>query len=72
MALYRNMTRFEAIVTINITAILDKKKVLQVGLPSAKSAVSADVGVHDVRVGPGESLDLEEGVEAQFLAARGV
>lgn len=49
----------------------DPKKTLGVGVPSAMTIVSADVGVHDLTVGPGESIHAEDGVEAQFIHARG-
>lgn len=72
MAFYHNNTRFAAIVTLKVSMTQDPKKTLEVGVQSAMSAVGADVGVHDLLVGPGESIQLEEGVEAQFISARGV
>lgn len=49
-----------------------QKKTLEVGVASAMKAVGADLGVHDVHVGPGESIEVKPGVEADFLSARGV
>lgn len=72
MAFYHNNTRFAAIVTLKVSMTQDPKKTLEVGVQSAMNAVSADVGVHDLLVGAGESIQLEEGVEAQFISARGV
>ena len=72
MALYHNGTRFAAIVTIRILAVQDPKKSLEVGVASAMKAVEADLGVHDVHVGPSESIEVKPGVEADFLSVRGV
>lgn len=71
MALYHNGTRFAAIVTINVAVTSNPKKTLEVGVPSSMNPVGADVGVHDLLVGPGESIQLEQGVEAQFVGVRG-
>ncbi len=72
MALYRNGTRFAAIVTIRVSAVQDPQKALEVGTPSTmKWVVGLDLGVHDLLVGPGASMQIGVGVEAQFLAARG-
>ena len=71
MALYHNGTRFAAIVTINVSVTSDPKKTLEVGVPSSMNKVGADVGIHDLLVGPGESIQLDEGVEAQFVGVRG-
>ena len=70
MALYRNGTRFAAIVTIRVTAAPNPEKALKIGVGAAMKNVTADVGSHDVPVGPGESLELEQGVVAEFLASR--
>lgn len=71
MALYHNGTRFAAIVTINVSVTSNPKKTLEVGVPSSMTTVGADVGVHDLLVGPGESIQLENGVDAQFVGVRG-
>lgn len=73
MALYRNQTRSSAIVTIKISAVQDQKKALQIGPEaSAMRSVNADIGVHDILVDPGESVELGDEVLAEFLATRGV
>lgn len=73
MALYKNQTRSASIVTLRISAVQDPKKALEIGPEeSAMKSVSADVGIHDLLVGPGESIELSDGVTAEFLAARGV
>jgi len=71
MALYHNGTRFSAIITLRVSAVADPKKVLSIGAPSTMKPMPIGVGVHDLLVGPGEVIQLEDGVEAQFLAARG-
>lgn len=71
MVFYHNGTRYAAVVTIRITSVQNPEKTLTTGTPSVKAMLSLDIGVHDVQVGPGESIQLEEGVDAQFLSARG-
>ena len=71
MALYHNGTRLNTIVTLRITVVQDPKKALMIGLASAMNPVEAEIGVHDVPIGPGESIEPGEGVEALFLASRG-
>ena len=70
MALYANTTRFDAIVTIKITAVQEPKDALSVGTESAMKGFSAKSGVLDVLVGPGEVIELSQGVLGEFLAAR--
>lgn len=70
MALYRNNTRFAAIVTIRVSTAPDPKKTLEIGLPSALKVEGLDVGVHDLLVEAGTSIQLMQGVEAEFLAVR--
>lgn len=70
MLLYHNGTRFAAIITIKILAVQDPKKALSLGTDSAVNIVALDMGVHDLLVGPGESIRLEQGVDGQFLASR--
>jgi hypothetical protein len=70
MALYVNTTRFDAIVTLRITAVQDAKDVLKVGIESAMKTFGAEAGVIDIFVGPGEVVELSQGVSAEFLAAR--
>lgn len=71
MALYHNGTRLNTIVTLRITAVQEPNNALKVGLASAMSPVEAGIGVHDIPVGPGESIEPGEGVEVLFLASRG-
>lgn len=71
MALYSNGTRFAAILTIRINAVSDPKKTLMVGTPSAMYVVALEVGFHDLLVEPGESIELGQGVDAEFIATRG-
>ena len=71
MALYHNRTRLNTIVTIRIIAVQDPQKTLKIGLASAMKPVDAGIGVYDVHVGPGESIELGDGVDALFLASRG-
>lgn len=70
MAFYANTTRFDAIVTLKVTAVQDAKDVLKVGIESAMKTLGPKIGVVDVLVGPGEVVELSEGTSAEFLAAR--
>ena len=70
MPVYKNSTRFNAIVTIRVVATLDAKKTLAVGYASAMKDVEADVGVHDMVVGPGEKIEKKDGTDAEFVASR--
>lgn len=71
MAFYRNNTRFVSIVTIKISLVPNPSKTLAIGLPSAMSTTGLELGIHDLLVGPGESIELEKDVEADFIAVRG-
>lgn len=71
MALYHNGTRLNTIVTLRITTVQDPQKALKIGLASAMKPVEGELGVHDIPVGPGEMIELGEGVDALFLASRG-
>ncbi len=68
---YHNQTRRDAVVTIRVESVADSKKALKIGAVSAMKDISAEVGVHDLVVGPDQVLELSEGVTATFLAARG-
>lgn len=70
MAIYSNNTRFDAIITIKVTAVLDPKDALKIGIESAMKSVALQLGVHDLLVGPGEELELSEGASVEFLTAR--
>ena len=70
MPFYHNATRFAAIVTLRISVVQEPKKVVEVGMPSAMKAMDLEVGVHDLLVSSAESIELGQGVEGQFLAAR--
>lgn len=70
MALYHNRTHRDAIVTVKIETVADPQKALKIGVKSAMNNVSGEIGVHDLVVGPGQSLELSEGVTATFLAVR--
>jgi len=70
MALYSNGTRFAAIITIRVTTSPNPGKTLEIGVPSAMKVEGLDVGVHDLLVEAGTSIQLLQGVEAEFLASR--
>jgi hypothetical protein len=72
MALYSNQSHQNAIVTIRVISVLDPQKALSVGIKSAMKAFPAQIGVHDLVVGPGQVLEALEGVDAAFLQVRGV
>lgn len=69
MAWYHNNTRFDAIVTIRITEVVDPDA-LKIGLESAMKSIALKVGIHDVLVGPGEVIDKVDGVNVDFISAR--
>jgi hypothetical protein len=71
MALYKNQTRRDAVVTVKINSVIDPQKALSVGATSAMAAITAEVGFHDVVVGPGQVLEVSDGVDATFVASRG-
>ena len=68
---YRNATRFGVIVTIKVLAAEDFEKVLEVGTPSTMKTLGLELGIHDLLVEPGEAIQLKQGVDVQFLNARG-
>lgn len=68
--IYYNRTRRDAVVTIRVESVVDSKKALKVGETSAMKELPAEVGVHDLVVGPDQVLELSDGVTATFLAAR--
>jgi len=70
MAFYFNRTRHNAIVTVQISSVLDKEKALMVGAVSAMKVIPAEIGINDLVVGPGETLEILEGVTASFLGVR--
>ena len=70
MALYHNHTRFDAVVTIRLTAVQDPAKALLLGIESAMKPCALTVGVHDLTIPAGAVLDLPDGTTAEFLASR--
>lgn len=70
MAFYHNHTRSEAIITLRVVAVQGQKSALGIGIPSSMKALALPVGVHDIRVGPDEILDPEEGLAIEFIGAR--
>lgn len=72
MALYFNHSQQNAIVTVRVVSVLDPQKTLSIGIQSAMKVLPAQIGVHDLVVGPGQVLEALEGVEATFLQVRGV
>lgn len=72
MAFYHNSTHVEAILTLRVVAVQGEKNSLAVGIPSAMNAFKIPVGVHDIRVGPGQIVDPEEGLSIEFIGSRSV
>ena len=71
MALYNNRTPHSSIVTVLVTMAPQPEKALKIGANSgAMVAISADGGIHDFVVGPGEMIELSQGVEATVLGVR--
>lgn len=71
MALYHNGTRLAAIVTLRVLATPNPEKTLEIGTPSTMKSVPLDVGVHDIMIGPFESIEFTQGADVHFLASRG-
>lgn len=72
MAFYHNHTHVESIVTLRVLAVQGDKDSLGVGIPSAMKALKIPVGVHDIRIGPGEMINPDEGLSIEFIGARSV
>lgn len=72
MAFYHNHTLAEAIITLRVVTVADTKSALGIGIPSAMNALKVPIGIHDIRVGPGEMVDPEEGLILEFIGSRGV
>lgn len=71
MAFYHNSTRFAAIITLKVVVAQDLEKVLEIGSPSRmRSGGKIDLGIHDILVGPDESIEVMQGADVQFIAAR--
>ncbi len=70
MSVYVNHTQKFAVVTVRVTAVNDQGTALKIGVGEHFEDQDAGVGVHDVQVGPGQAIELGEGTEAEFLAAR--
>lgn len=71
MLLYRNHTRFPAIVTLKLEVGGDEPKLaLQIGADMIFEKIMAASGVHDVLVGAGKELHTVGQIPGVFLAAR--
>jgi len=71
MLLYRNHTRFPAIVTLKLTLVGDEPKLaLKVGADKVFESIKASSGVHDVLVGACKELHTIDDLPGTFLAAR--
>lgn len=67
---YNNRTHRDAIVTVKIEAVADPKKALKIGSESAMRDFPAEIGIYDLVVGPDQSIELADGVQATFVAVR--
>lgn len=70
MAFYHNHSRVDAVVTLRLTAVQEPAKALLLGIESALRPCALKLGVHDLVVPPGESIELPDGTSADFLASR--
>lgn len=70
MAFYHNHTQVESIITLRVVTVPDDKSALGIGIPSALNKLKIPVGIHDVRVGPGEMVDSEDGLIIEFIGSR--
>lgn len=72
MPLYTNHTRSDAVVTVKIISVQDPENALKIGIESAMKGMTIKLGVHDLVVPPSASIEVSDGVIAEFIAARGV
>ena len=71
MLLYRNHTRFPAIVTLTLEVGGDEPKLaLKIGADMIFEEIKAASGAHDVLVGAGKELHTVGDLPGTFLAAR--
>jgi len=69
MSLYKNSTRFRAIVTVLLESTENKKKALKIG-KKAPVECPAEIGYNDCDVGPGESIELINNTVATISGIR--
>lgn len=70
---YFNNTRVAAIVTVKVESSNQPNKSFSLAEPGEDKVtepVKAVVGYHDVQVGPGKELRVEEGTVATFISVR--
>jgi hypothetical protein len=71
MALYTNNTRFSAIVTVDVSGVVDPKNALKIiAVDAADRELEASVGHHDLLVEAGKTLDVMQGTTATLFAVR--
>lgn len=71
MLLYRNHTRFSAIVTVKVEVGGDQlKEVLRVGADEVFELLKVAGGHHDVLVGPGREIHTVGDSPGNFVSAR--
>ena len=69
MYLYKNNTRYRAIVTVQVQSTENPKKALQIG-SKAPLVCEAELGFTDCDVGPGESIVLINNTQATIVTIR--
>ena len=69
MYLYKNTTRYRAIVTVQVQSTENPKKALQIG-SKAPQACEAELGFTDCDVGPGESIVPINNTQATIVGIR--
>lgn len=71
MAVYTNNTRFSAIVTVEVSSVVDSKNALKIVTPdAAESKLVAGIGHHDFLIEAGKALDVMEGTAAKLFSVR--
>lgn len=70
MIIYKNQTRFPAIVTVKVESTEDAKEALDVGSEDFYRKYPADKGYHDILVDAGSELRALNNTNASVLGVR--
>lgn len=70
MALYTNMTRFPAIVTLKIESVVKSKAAIKIGVDGASEELESAPGYYDFFVGAGKEIHLINDTVATLIAVR--
>ncbi len=70
MVLYTNTTRFSAIVTLKIEAVVKSEAAIKIGVNGASEELASAPGYYDFFVGAGKEIHLINGTVATLLSVR--